>query len=352
MPCGRGEAVRAALLILALFQAAAAAESSVNDLIAMVRASVGAGESDDRLAKALGKLHLTEQLDSRAIEELESEGAGPKSVQELLILLKATEKLPPPATPPPFDSPPRPGPAEQNTFFQDVAKNALQYAKGLPDFICTQVARRYEASVTRDDWRIKDTLTIKLTYFDNKEQYQLQQINGRPTKATYEEAGGAVSEGEFGSMLLNIFSPGHKTQFRWNHWTHLRKRLMQVYAYEGKPQYAGYLLRVGRIFGGSDEAVVGQHGFIYMDNETRMVMRIVMEADSIPADFQVRAHSVALDYGFVDVGGKPFLLPIHAGIHLRTRQVQNRNDVEFRDYRKFGSESTISFGEPEPVVKK
>jgi hypothetical protein len=343
--------VTVAVLILALLPAAAAAGDSIGDVIALVRTSIRSGEPDDRLAKTLTKARLTERLDLRAVEELESEGAGPKSVAQLALLAEASKSLAPPAVPPAFDSPPRPGTTEQNAFFQEVARNAMHYAAGLPDFICTQVARRYTAAANRDNWGLKDTLTIKLSYFGNQEQYELLQVDGRKTSRTYENVGGAVSGGEFGSMLLDIFDPSHKTEFRWSHWTHLRKRLTQVYSYRGKLEYAGYRLLVGTPYGGMDEIIVGHHGLVYMDNETRMVMRIVAEADGIPAAFTVRAHSVAVDYGFADVGGKPYLLPLRAEVRVRTQRMQNKNEVEFQGYRKFASESVISFGEGDPVKK-
>ena len=77
----------------------------------------------------------------------------------------------------------------------------------------------------------KDVLTVKLSYFDNREKYELILVNGKKTKETYEYSGGAISEGDFGSTLLDLFDPDERTIFQWDHWTHLRKRLTQVYAY-------------------------------------------------------------------------------------------------------------------------
>jgi hypothetical protein len=105
----------------------------------------------------------------------------------------------------------------------------------------------------------------------------------------------------------------------------------------------------------------GEHGLVYIDSETKDVMRLDCDADSIPGDFPLKGATRTLDYGSVDVGGRSFLLPLRAEVRMmpRDRPLQTRNEVEFGDYRKFTGESTISFGDspdakaaPVPPVKK
>ncbi len=47
-----------------------------------------------------------------------------------------------------------------------------------------------------------------------------------------------------------------------------------------------------------------------------------------------------------------YLLPLRSATHLRTARYQSRIEVEFREYRKFGSESSISFDTPEPLPRE
>jgi len=51
-----------------------------------------------------------------------------------------------------------------------------------------------------------------------------------------------------------------------------------------------------------------------------------------------------VDYDFADVGGTDYLLPARSETFLRTPQLWVRNDAEFREYRKFSSDSTVTFG--------
>jgi len=55
--------------------------------------------------------------------------------------------------------------------------------------------------------------------------------------------------------------------------------------------------------------------------------------------------SSRLDYDHIEISGQRFLLPLKGRVGMRSGKVLSRNDVEFRLYRKFSTESTISFGD-------
>lgn len=312
------------------------------DVVSAVRAGLDAHHSDSTLAKALHKLKPTERLDDFVIEELESEGAGPKAVAELERLAESSQNLPEPNPAPVFPHPPAPSNLERGRILEAARKVALNYTRSLPDFICTEKVRRFEGP--RGNWELKDTLEIKLSYFDQKEAYQLLTRNGRPSLLPYREVGGAITEGEFGSTLGAIFDPGSETTFRWDHWTTLRKRPAHVFTFQIAVQHSTYRMEFGRRAGERESSIVtGQHGSVYVDAETGQVVRIVSDSDSIPPDFPVRTATTALDYGFVDVGDRKYLLPLRAEVRMATDLLRIRNLVEFQGYRKFAGQSTITF---------
>lgn len=352
------------LIVWALLAAggvARAADTSIAELIEMVRSAIRQQTPDKALTKSLHRVVPGEKLDLRTIEELESEGAGPESVAAMELLLENSAGRPASKAIPPFVSPARPSVDEQKEFFHRVNVAAIHYAAGLPDFICTEVVRRYQMTPARPVgsmprrggpatpavgtgvWFSKDVLTVKLTYFGNREKYDLTLVNGHKTRETYESTGGAISEGDFGSVLLEIFSPDSGTKFQWDHWTHLRKRLTRVYQYRTSRERSHYRIGVGDRTSDRRIVVAGRHGFIYADDITGMIMRITGDADSIPAGFPVTAQASMLDYDYADVGGKQFLLPLRVENIMKTAQINFKNVVEFRDYRKFTGESSISF---------
>jgi len=321
---------------------AATADTPVNGVIALVRAQIAEKRADGQTAKEVHKLKLSERLDDQVIEELESEGAGPKTVEELIGLRDHTRELPAPSAALPFPHDGRPSMDDQREMLRLARQSALAYANSLPDFMCTEVVHRYLGD--HNSWDLKDTLQLKLTYFEHKEDYKLLTINGRATQKGYEDAGGSISEGEFGSMMLQVFEMRAAAQFRWDHWTTLRKRVAHVLSFRVTPEHSTYRLAFGWIGGkGRDSVIVGQHGFVYIDKETNQVLRIWAEADSIPWDFPVRETTTMLDYDFTDISGHRFLVPLKADVRLASDQSRTRNVLEFEAYQKFGADATISF---------
>jgi len=327
-----------AVLAICAF-AAAQTGGSVNDVVSLVRSAIQTGQPDNEVAKALHRIKLAESLDQYTIEELQAEGAGPKALAELERLRKISAGLPHPATAA-LQPRPAPLPDEQKRIVDLARESAVNYIKSLPDFICMEMVRRY------DDTRGKllDTLTLKLSYFEQKEKYQLLTINGRATFLPYDSVGGAITEGEFGSLLAEVFDPRSAADFQWDHWTTLRTRPAQVYSFRVAVARSHYRIVVGGR-GTRDETVAGQHGFVYVDAETSQTVRVATEADSIPRDFPVLGSSTTLDYGFVEIGGRQFLLPLHADARMHTLQMETRNDVEFHSYKKFGADTSITFTE-------
>ena len=336
-------------MIAVCLRAAAPAGSSVDEVVALVRSAIRLKRPDKQAARTLHKTTLTQSLDDRTIELLESEGAGPQVMAELQRLRDASRALPKPAAPPPeLTALPPPSAKEQTAVWEAARDNSLNYVRSLPDFICTQVVRRYRDPKGQEDWHLTDTLRLKLTYFERKEDYQLLSINDRPTTKSFEEAGGAVSKGEFGSMLSQIFNRASETAFQWDHWTVLRKRPTHVYFFRVTIFNSTYRLELGTAWGGREGTVVGQHGYVYIDRDTGMVVRIAAEADSIPPKFPVQKAASVLDYDFTDVGGRQYLLPLRAEVLLGTGVLEHKNEVEFRMYKKFSADATISFDKPEP----
>ena len=78
-----------------------------------------------------------------------------------------------------------------------------------------------------------------------------------------------------------------------------------------------------------------------------MVVRVMMSAYGIPFTFPVRSVTTTLEYAFMDVGGKKFLLPVRAEVISDAYSVATRNVEEFRNYRKFGTETNLSFDVPD-----
>jgi|SRR5271157_533067 len=338
-----------ALAILAAGLALAAATHTLDELVRAVRDAVERHESDGALARVLHRVELDRRLDNHTAEELESQAPGPMSIAELERLREATRDKPLPTVLPKFASPPEPTPDEQRGVLEAARDKALAYTAGLPDFICTETIRRFELPAGKRGWKLNDTLAVELTYFGGHENYRLTARNGRAPVLTYEQEGGPWSKGEFGSMLLDVFSPATRTEFKWSHWTTLRKRPTCVFSFRIDVGNSRYRLVFDRADWRPAFVTVGEHGLVYIDRQTREVMGLESEADSIPEGFPIAGATRTLDYGPAEVGGRDFLLPRHGELRLvvRDSRLVQRNAMDFSSYHKFTGESSISFGDVE-----
>ena len=50
-----------------------------------------------------------------------------------------------------------------------------------------------------------------------------------------------------------------------------------------------------------------------------------------------------LDYRYTDISGQKFLLPVNGTIIMRADGVGTKNEIEFRSYRKYSADTSITF---------
>jgi hypothetical protein len=223
---------------------------------------------------------------------------------------------------------------------------ALAYTKRMPDFVCTQTIRRSYHLTLPKNWIDSDVLTVKLRYAGQTEDRQLLQRNGQPV-APGEPSGGLENIGEFGGMLESVFDPSSQAEFHWESWKTIHERPAAVFSYRVEKARSSYMLSFDP-GGYMHRQVVGYHGTVEVDLETGGVLRLVYEADTIPKDFPMQFASTAVDYGFVEVASRQYLMPIRSEIETNTDGIRSRNISEFKDYRKFSTDSTITFGDTVP----
>jgi len=343
-------AVAAALLVSAV-NAAGKPLSTVNQVITLVRAELAAKKSDKQIVKDLSKLTLGERLEPVVVEHLESEGAGPQTVEELEQLALATEDRAAPTPPPAFPHPPFPTTAEQQAAINHAGAYARSYAANLPDFLCDETVVRYEDLRASGVWQKRDALGIRLSYGEKAEDERLVTYNGRPTTASLREYGGAIIQGEFGSLMIQILDPTSHGKFHWDHWTLLRNHLVGVYSYRIEARDSQYHLVFGQGFD-HEETTPAMEGFLYLDGETNDIVRIFNRAADIPPTFAVRQAINRVDYAPQAVGDKRYVLPLRSESRMAARDIRTRNLTEFGGYRKFEGKSSISFGDAEPDPPK
>jgi hypothetical protein len=340
-----------AVCVFCLAAAAQTQTLTLDQLMKFLTSSVELKMSDNDVAKFLAKTKLSERLDDVTIEKLLAGGVGPKTLNALRTLRDQSQSLAtakPVAPPPKVQLPPAPNAIEQAAIIDEVREYALNYSKSLPNFLSTQVVRRYQAGApgsrynvrsSEPSWVQVDLLTLRLSYFDQKEDYKLILHNNSPTTQDYKSVGGATSTGEFGSLLRDIFEPRTHARFEWDGWARLRDQLVMAFHYSVEQANSQWGIEYER----KEHIVPAYSGRILIDKDTHVVMRVTLNADNIPASFPVKMATTILDYDYTDISGHQFLLPLKSETQMSADGVLSRNDTEFRLYRKYSAEAEIKY---------
>jgi hypothetical protein len=337
-----------ALAALGAALLAGQARLSVAQLESFIKSAGQLRQDDKKVAAYLKSVKLRERLTEDALTAMLAVGIGQRTAEALRDLFDASKDLPaaaPPAPKPVYTPPPPPSPEEQRKLLDEIRDYSQNYSKRLPDFICTQVTRRYFDPTGLEFWQRQDVITARLSYFEQKEDYKVVLVNSRPVETTMDKVGGTTSAGEFGSMLREVFEPATAAEFKWARWATLGGRRVHVFEYVVPPGKGEFTISYeGRLV-----IQTPYRGLIYVDRDHRTVLRLTQEAYDIPVNFPIQQVVKVLDYDFVEIGGAQFILPLKSVIRAREAKLLTKNEVEFRMYRKFGADTAITFDVPDEL---
>jgi len=228
--------------------------------------------------------------------------------------------------------------AQLDPLIEQARYQAFEYSEKLPNFVCREVMNRMARQGRRGGWQTLDILETDLVYEDGKEDYRNIKINNRAVKKEMEQLEGSWSMGEFASTLLSIFDPSSRTTFRFNRSSRAAGEPAVVYDFRIEEANSRW-----HVSGSAETITPAYKGAIWIHEKTAQVLRIETQAFDIAADFNLDTVEMTVDYGFVRISGEQYLLPITSENLACWRGSNNcsRNKIEFRNYRKFGAESSI-----------
>lgn len=243
-----------------------------------------------------------------------------------------------------------PAEAETGDLLERSRVATLAAAEAMPDFIVRQVIKRTAAYGNTNNWIPLDNLSIAVSYRANVgEEYKILTVNGSPLGQDVKEGkdygkyvGGPSSSGvEYISSLADIFKPEAKTTFKPVDTDLLQNRRTIVYEYVVKKPESRLTLTAQKDM----HANVGSRGRVWIDRETNRVVRFEQIATEIPADFPITAASSLIDFDWVTISEKKYMLPTRSEILItainRSQVVESRLEIRFRGYQKFGAELKV-----------
>ncbi len=338
-------------------------QMNVEQLADFIRSELALHQhTDKQIAAGVRDVQLTEKLTDKTIIDLQAQGAGPKTVDALKALRDKTAAMKPPThdvTSSPAtaaeqaaetgstlapQAPPAPPPSSvrQREILDSIRDYAENYTKSLPNFFCVEVTRQYVDPNGGQNYRSSGTILAKLGYNEGEERYNVYSINGKLVDTTMDavKTGGATSTGEFYSLMKTIFDPVSQAEFNWDHWAKLRDRRMAVFNYFIDSGHSIWYIEDKN----TDQRIkTAYRGLIYADPSTGEIDRINFEAVDIPKTFPVSKTSETLDYELVTISDHKFVLPLAAKLYMKGGRESSKNEIEFRAYRKFESDSFIKY---------
>jgi hypothetical protein len=219
----------------------------------------------------------------------------------------------------------------------DAAEAAFEFSESLPDFICDQLTHRSQSDTRTPNWKLRDRVQLELAYFEGKEDYRNIRVNGKPLKKGSPMESGTWSTGEFGSVLQDIYAANSQAKFKPRSDSQAAGLKAKVYDFRVEQPNSHWRIQLER-------AVYPEYtGSVWIDPDSKRTLRIEMQAHKMPGDVRWDHLEMAIDYGWVLIAGKRYLLPVKSEnvACARGTFTCTKNEIEFRNYRKFGAESKV-----------
>lgn len=231
-----------------------------------------------------------------------------------------------------------PGGPKVDPVIEKAREVAFNWIDSLPNFLCQQITYRSQSDTKPADFKMKDRVTAELAHEGAKDEFRNVEINGKKLKKGTPEESGTWSVGEFGAMAADVLNPASQTKFEKRGSETIGSRMAKWYDYtveqpnshwrvtfEGKTIYPAY------------------KGSIWIDEETHRVTRLEIIARQIPEDYPMDKVEMMVESGKVKIGTTEYMMPVKSGSLACKRGTLTcvNNQTEYRNYRKFSSESQI-----------
>jgi len=231
-----------------------------------------------------------------------------------------------------------PDSAEQQRILEKVRQTAVRYLENLPNFVCSRVTEQFDAGRKPDHWRQRDTITERLIFNKGQENLAPELLNGKPVKPGQYIDRPLRTSGEFGELLHTVLDEKSAAQISWSRWENLLGRRLAVFEYSIDAQHSMISLGVTGV-----DLILPYRGLLYADPDTGELWRITSELFDLPEDVQTKSLVTTIDYGLVDITNRKYIMPVSASVALDTGQKNILNKMSFTQYRKFETDSKITF---------
>jgi hypothetical protein len=336
------------------------------------------GKPDQKVADRLSDVVLTERVTPARLARWEEQFPGSHTRDALMKLSDEVAFLDPPASDVLRDPPP------DNETQEKMLALAMDYVKStigrLPNFYASRETTHFEGmpeqqsvfsfarnlgqvvNQSRDleqtggsKWlRSSGTSSLTVTYRDGQEVNDAQAEKSRKEARTIS---GLTTTGEFGPILVVVMGDAMQgSQVTWARWEQGVSDPVAVLRYSVPEEDSHYSVEVpdGTKI---DDLRPAYHGEISIDPETGAILRVSIISD-LARPYQMMQAAIVVEYASVQIGDHTYKCPVHGvafskipapgakgdADHPAVEVETQLNDITFRNYHLFGSESHIVMG--------
>jgi hypothetical protein len=363
---------RFAWILVVLFLASpawAAKKITIQQLKDMLVSLQQGKKTDAEVAAELKQVELTEELTRSAMNGLVSYVSGPYSTEQIYVLEAHSAMLPPPVT----DLPATPAPdaAAQKAILDKAADYTTKTYAQLPHLTATKTTIRFQdnnqaiapvsgmhsGSASLDPNLVEAGRYIH--YINSTEvpvdtQNGAEKVSSAKDKTPWGQNGYIALLGQ-GPVLSSVLQDAQTAgTISWLRWETINKKTAAVYAFSVDKKQTHYAVNyccfpeseqtgVLRYSGASSmsslgsytpsgnlqthtaydqyfKAIVPYHGEIFVDPDTGIVVRLVLQAEFKSSD-NVQQEDQRIDYGPVKVDATTLVLPVKTVIN--TMEIPN-----------------------------
>ena len=241
-----------------------------------------------------------------------------------------------------------PGAAGDDDLIPSVRRRVNEAFERLPNFRARQVTSMFHSTSKNVKWIPNGVITAEVAYEGGQEAYSEIQVDGkRPGDAPaigdaeyMRSFNNAWSTGDFESIAHCVFDGLQDSDFHKTATEHSNDGDLAVYEFAGGRTSTCIAVRSE-----SQVAYPSYHGSLKIKPQTNEVVHVELEADDMPKGFPLDRAERSVDFGAVQVGADRYLLP-NTGYWFgcyRNSYSCFLNRVDFRNYRRFSSDSVVKF---------
>ncbi|MGJ5817680.1 hypothetical protein [Paludibaculum fermentans] len=221
----------------------------------------------------------------------------------------------------------------------DAREASARILQDMPNFVAEQTTTRSSGFTDPPRWRVVDVVAADVSVMNGKEEYKNLRINGRPTQDPINKTG-AWTTGEFVVTLQDIMSPVTNAKFTRRGEEQLGGRNALLFDISVTAENSHWIL----VSQDGKQVRPAYTGQVWIDKATHKVLRIEQKA-IITSSIPYESAETSVEFGFIKLDSGTFLLPLKGDSVgcVGGDTPCFKNQLVFKNYRKFGSSSTITF---------